>query len=178
MPIDKEFYNFIQRQCIPVEFTSEYTFDCNGHLVEAKATRVEKEPSGYVLPEIKRIVFNPPATIVFWADGDKTVAKCMDGQKFEEYAGFSAACMKKMFGSTSNAMAVMDSVSVVQTNKVTKTVKNAAKALDVLSCAAKKFREQFLAADIQNAIAEIDRVEKSSCLPEEIQEAVNETLGS
>ena len=166
MPIDEEFYKFIQRQRGLAEFAHEYTFDCNGHLVEAKATRVEKEPSGYVLPEIKRIVFNPPATIVFWADGSKTVAKCMDGQKFEEYAGFAVACMKKIFGSTTKAMEVMDSVSVVQTNKVTKAVKNAAKAFGVLSL------------DAQNAIAEIDRVENSSYLPEEIQEAVNETLGS
>jgi hypothetical protein len=60
------------------------------------------------VPDVARIIFNPPATIVFWDDGTKTVVKCMEGEKFERYAGFAAACMKKMFGSTTRAKAVMD----------------------------------------------------------------------
>ena len=59
------------------------------------------------VPDVERIIFNPPATIVFWADGTKTVVKCIEGEKFEKYAGFAAACMKKMFGSTSRAKAIM-----------------------------------------------------------------------
>lgn len=59
------------------------------------------------LPDVSRIIFSPPATIVFWDDGTKTVVKCMEGEKFEKYAGFAMACMKKLFGSTSRAKAIM-----------------------------------------------------------------------
>ena len=30
----------------------------------------------YYRPEIKNVIFNDPATIVFWTDGTKTVVKC------------------------------------------------------------------------------------------------------
>lgn len=66
------------------------------------------------LPWIDHIIFNDPATIVFWNDGTKTVVKCMQGEKFERYAGFAAACMKKLFGSTSNAKHVMNLLDVAQ----------------------------------------------------------------
>ena len=58
------------------------------------------------IPNVKRIVYHDPATIVFWQDGTKTVVKCMDGEPFEKYAGFCAALAKKVFGSTSKAKKV------------------------------------------------------------------------
>jgi len=72
---------------------------------------------GMILPCVERITFNDPATIVHWADGDKTVVKCMPGEKFERYAGFAAACMKKLFGSTSAAKAIMDAHDVALLEK-------------------------------------------------------------
>lgn len=50
------------------------------------------------LPEIKKVIFNDPATIVFWADGTKTVVKCMEGKKFNTWDGLSMAICKKLFG--------------------------------------------------------------------------------
>lgn len=41
---------------------------------------------GNTLPEIKKVIFNPPATIVFWLDGTKTVVKCKEGEEFSEWA--------------------------------------------------------------------------------------------
>ena len=58
------------------------------------------------IPNVKRVVYNNPATIIFWSDGTKTVVKCMDGEPFEKYAGFCAALAKKVFGSTSKAKKV------------------------------------------------------------------------
>lgn len=52
-------------------------------------------------PKVDRIIFSPPATIVFWKDGTKTVVKCADGEPFSEYNGFAAALLKKVFGSNS-----------------------------------------------------------------------------
>lgn len=68
----------------------------------------EEDFPAWGIPDVEYIIFNPPATIVFWEDGTKTVVKAMEGEKFEKYAGFMAACMKKMFGSTSRAKAIMN----------------------------------------------------------------------
>ena len=65
------------------------------------------EPPMWGIPDVERVIFNPPATIVFWMDGTKTVVKAMEGEKFEKYAGFAMACMKKMFGSTGRAKAIL-----------------------------------------------------------------------
>lgn len=53
------------------------------------------------VPGIKNVIFNNPATIVFWEDGTKTVVKCMEGYIYDEYTGFMAAVCKKLFGSSS-----------------------------------------------------------------------------
>ena len=65
------------------------------------------EPPMWGIPDVERVIFNPPATVVFWMDGTKTVVKAMEGEKFEKYAGFAMACMKKMFGSTGRAKAIL-----------------------------------------------------------------------
>lgn len=53
------------------------------------------------LPEVNRIIFHEPATIVFWADGTKTVVKCMEGQEYSKYYGFLCALAKKVYGTNS-----------------------------------------------------------------------------
>lgn len=60
------------------------------------------------LPFIDKIIFNNPATIVFWCDGTKTVVKCMKNQEFNAYYGVACAIMKKYFGNNSRAKAFID----------------------------------------------------------------------
>jgi hypothetical protein len=50
---------------------------------------------------IKKVIFNKPATIVLWSNGDKTVVKCQDGDKFDKEKGLSLAVMKYVFGNKS-----------------------------------------------------------------------------
>lgn len=59
--------------------------------------------ANHAVPFVNEIIFNPPATIVKWVDGTKTVVKCSDNDRFDRYLGFAAAVLKKMFGSTSRA---------------------------------------------------------------------------
>lgn len=47
---------------------------------------------------IKNVIFNDPATIVFWEDGTKTVVKCQDGEEFDPEKGITMAFFKKMHG--------------------------------------------------------------------------------
>ena len=50
------------------------------------------------LPRIKDVIFNDPATIVFWEDGTKTVVKVMEGDEFDPYTGLAQAISKKALG--------------------------------------------------------------------------------
>jgi hypothetical protein len=56
--------------------------------------------NGMSLPEIKNVIFNDPATIVFWADDTKTVVKCQEGDTFNPETGLAMAIVKKMYGNT------------------------------------------------------------------------------
>lgn len=49
---------------------------------------------------IKRVIFNDPATVVFWKDGTKTVVKCCDGDTYDKEKGFMACIIKKLTGNT------------------------------------------------------------------------------
>lgn len=46
----------------------------------------------------KEVIFAPPATIVYWQDGSRTVVKCSEEDEFSEEMGFVLCFMKKMFG--------------------------------------------------------------------------------
>ena len=48
--------------------------------------------------EIKKVIFNEPATIVFWGDGTKTVVKCSKDDEFDPEKGLAMAIAKKFFG--------------------------------------------------------------------------------
>lgn len=50
------------------------------------------------IPEIKNVIFNDPATIVFWDDGTKTVVKCQPGDRFDPEKGLAMAIVKKAYG--------------------------------------------------------------------------------
>jgi hypothetical protein len=45
--------------------------------------------------QINNVIFNPPATIVFWSDGTKTIAKCEPCDKFDKEKGLMMAILKK-----------------------------------------------------------------------------------
>lgn len=51
---------------------------------------------------IKRVIFNEPATIVYWDDGEKTVVKCKRGEQFDPEKGLAMAISKKVLGNRGN----------------------------------------------------------------------------
>lgn len=48
--------------------------------------------------EIKNVIYNNPATIVFWSDGTKTVVKCGDYDVYDPEKGLAMAIAKKSLG--------------------------------------------------------------------------------
>ena len=49
------------------------------------------------MQRIKKVIFNNPATIVFWSDGSKTVVKCGENDAFDPEKGLAMAISKKFF---------------------------------------------------------------------------------
>ena len=73
------------------------------------AIKPEKEPSYYNtsvwtqthpnrVPNINRVIFRHPATIVFWADDTKTVVKVQNNEPFDPEKGLAMAIAKKVYG--------------------------------------------------------------------------------
>lgn len=52
--------------------------------------------------EIVKVIFSNPATIVFWADGTKTVVKCQESDEYSKETGLAMAIAKKVFGNKGN----------------------------------------------------------------------------
>lgn len=50
----------------------------------------------------EKVIFNPPATIVYWKDKTKTVVKCQDGDLFDPEKGLVMAYFKKLHGNRGN----------------------------------------------------------------------------
>lgn len=49
-----------------------------------------------------KVIFNDPATIVFWDDGTKTVVKCQPGDTYNPEMGLALCFSKKALGNKSN----------------------------------------------------------------------------
>lgn len=50
------------------------------------------------LPEIDHILFSGKATIIFWADGEKTVVKCQRGDRYSQEEGLAMGICKRAYG--------------------------------------------------------------------------------
>lgn len=51
---------------------------------------------------IENVIFNAPATIVFWSDGSKTVVKCGEDDVYDPEKGLAMAFSKKFMGNKGN----------------------------------------------------------------------------
>ncbi len=60
----------------------------------------KKSTSATNAAAIKRVIFNPPATIVYWSDGSKTVVKCSEKDVFDPEKGLAMAIAKRCAGNT------------------------------------------------------------------------------
>ena len=63
----------------------------------------EKTRRASRVPDIKDVIFNPPATIVLWADGTKTVVKCQENEgEYSKEVGLAMCICKKVYGNKGN----------------------------------------------------------------------------
>ena len=83
------------------------TFACPRRTTTDPETVYEYQPKALItsryknsfeaMPKIEKVIFNPPATIVQWKDGTKTVVKCQDGDEFDWEKGLAMAYVKRAF---------------------------------------------------------------------------------
>ena len=84
---------------------------------DALATIKFAETKNFYSLNVSKIIFNPPATIVFWEDGTKTVVKCSAEDEFSEYYGFLAALGKKVYENNSQIKKLIDKKAERHENK-------------------------------------------------------------
>lgn len=72
---------------------------------------------------VEKVIFNKPATIVFWSDNTKTVVVCGENDTYDKEKGFYIACAKKLFGNDYKAVGRMNKaleMAIVQTKEENK----------------------------------------------------------
>lgn len=62
----------------------------------------KKSTSATNAAAIKDVIFAPPATIVYWSDGSKTVVKCSEKDVFDPEKGLAMAVAKRCGGNNSS----------------------------------------------------------------------------
>ena len=83
-------------QCVGCKNYNEY----EAMKYRTAKTDYTKFGRGGPLP-IQSVLFNPPATIVFWNDGTKTVVKC-ENETFDPEKGLAMAIAKRALGNKGN----------------------------------------------------------------------------
>lgn len=85
--------NDILRELMGDFFTTSYIATTNKDM--------PTKPKRHKMEEyIKDVIYNPPATIIFWVDGTKTVVKCDVEDTYSMETGFLMCVAKKFFGNT------------------------------------------------------------------------------
>lgn len=99
---------------------------------------------------IDKVLFNPPATIVFWLDGTKTVVKCKEGEEFSEWAGIALCLAKKLYGPNfhkifkTHCSDPEKTVNDMTDSEITKAARQAIKGMHEASEQSKYLFEEFL----------------------------------
>ena len=67
-------------------------------IVDEALKREAKRETAMNAGSIKNVIFNPPATVVYWTDGTKTVVKCNENDIFDPEKGLALAVAKRCAG--------------------------------------------------------------------------------
>jgi predicted nucleic-acid-binding Zn-ribbon protein len=96
----KAYMRHIKTKMNSIYDTGNYCYGMTGGYTIPPLSRANSESRK--LPQIKNVIFNDPATIVFWKDGTKTVVKAQDGEDYDDEKGLAMAISKKALGNKGN----------------------------------------------------------------------------
>lgn len=93
--------NFLPRGRIKIYYESVQEMNQPPAAYRAMVQALRRFDDSALVPEILDVMFNEPATIVFWADGTKTVVKAVYDE-FDPEKGLAMAIAKKALGNKGN----------------------------------------------------------------------------
>lgn len=85
--------------------TAEEIGEAMNCLLSEKYFEKDKD-STYGLPKIENVIFAPPATIIKWNDGTKTVVQCSEDDEYNRFYGFVCCIAKKVYGNAGRFNAI------------------------------------------------------------------------
>lgn len=91
--VQKDFDRYMRQD---IRATAEVASTLRESLAKRKENTMKRRVN-----EIKKVIFNDPATIVFWRDGSKTVVKAVN-EDFDPEKGLAMAIAKKHLGNEGN----------------------------------------------------------------------------
>ena len=97
--------------------------DCTAVALDASVIK-----GGTIIPQPKRIIRSGEYTTVLWKDGTKTIVKRMPGSEDSDYAAFTAALAKKIYGTNSEVERIVSMTERVKTKAEKKAEKKAKKS--------------------------------------------------
>ena len=114
------------------DFLDAMRYCCNDILTAKKCSeyiKVKVDIPGM----IDRVIFNDPATIIYWKDGSKTVVKRSEDDIWDPEKGFCMAIIKKLYGRTSFIKRFMEpeeEMSILTVEEACENLKNFGKKLN------------------------------------------------
>lgn len=90
---------------------SELAYSANNYLIAARGNGKTHTFAEWMARSLfeeyerrkpKKVIFNDPATIVFWSDDTKTVVKCQPGDTYDPEKGLAMCFAKKALSNKSN----------------------------------------------------------------------------
>lgn len=89
----------MRKNCVTVSDVYNGMTDAQQKVCQFMVGKAIKNVTRSFAPDsIKKVIYNDPATIIFWSDGTKTIVKCMEDDDYDPEKGFMAAVTKKAFG--------------------------------------------------------------------------------
>lgn len=92
---------------------------------------------------VNKIIVNGDATIVFWADGDKTIVKKSADDEFDLHHAFCAALAKKIYGHNSTVKKMIERKTKIQSLKHVRAPKAKPETVEKVSDIVRGLQEIF-----------------------------------
>lgn len=80
------------------------TYNCTMESSNANLKFNEKPPKEPIkrftlaFPEIDKVIFHAPATVIIFKDGTKSIVKCSEHDEYDQEKGFAMALLKHVLG--------------------------------------------------------------------------------
>lgn len=117
---------------IDEDFLDATRYCCNNILTDKKCSS-SMEIRVDIPGMIDRVIFNDPATIIIWKDGNKTVVKRSEYDTWDPEKGFCMAVIKKLYGHTSFIKRFIEpeeEMSILTVEEACENLKNFGKKLN------------------------------------------------